>query len=106
MGENPIQIQKASRRFKSSTPLILFHDGGGTILPYCLLGDLQRSVWGISNPHLYDGGKFEGGIEEMAAWYAGSIRMRMPRGKVILGGGSPSSYLALACCGIDPNTQP
>lgn len=86
MEHNPRQIQKVSRRFKNASPLFLIHDGGGTVLPYCLLGDLQRSVWGIANPHLDDGGKFEGGIEEMASHYAGLIRKAMARGKILLGG--------------------
>lgn len=91
--ENPVQIQKVSRRFKSSVPLFLLHDGGGTILPYCLLGDMRRSVYGIANPHLYDGGRFEGGIEGMAARYAGLIRKTIPKGKVLLGGKSSDSQL-------------
>lgn len=79
-------IQKASRKHKSATPLFLFHDGGGTIIPYYLLESLDRNVWGISYPFLYDGGCFENGIKDMGELYAGLIRSKMPQGKVLLGG--------------------
>lgn len=84
--ENIVLIQKSSRKHKSAIPLFLFHDGGGTILPYYFLEGLDRNVWGISYPHIYDGGFFENGIEGMGELYAGLIRSKVPQGKVILGG--------------------
>lgn len=84
--ENPVLLQKASRRNKSAVPLFLFHDGGGTILPYYFLESLDRNVWGISYPHIYNGELFENGIEGMGELYAGFVRSKIPRGKVLLGG--------------------
>lgn len=84
--ENPVLIQKAARRYKSAIPLFLFHDGGGTVLPYHFLESLNRNVWGISYPHLHDGGTFENGIKGMGELYAGFIRGKVPKGKVLLGG--------------------
>ncbi|TGO07026.1 hypothetical protein BTUL_0345g00030 [Botrytis tulipae] len=83
--ENPVLIQKAPRRYKSAIPLFLFHDGGGTVLPYNFLESLSRNVWGISCPHLNDGGTFESGIKGMGELYAGYIRGKVSRGKVLLG---------------------
>lgn len=56
-----------------STPVFLIHDGGGTIFAYHCLEELNRPVYGISNPHFSDGNVFEGGIAEMGALYAGDI---------------------------------
>ncbi|EDN93375.1 hypothetical protein SS1G_09241 [Sclerotinia sclerotiorum 1980 UF-70] len=93
--ENPVLIQKAARRYKSAIPLFLFHDGGGTVLPYYFLESLNRNVWGISYPHLNDGGIFENGIKGMGEFYAGLIRGKVSRGKVLLGGWSAGGSIAI-----------
>ncbi|CAD6448955.1 e9ace0ac-dd26-4b35-b68d-f03de30a661a [Sclerotinia trifoliorum] len=93
--ENPVLIQKAARRYKSAIPLFLFHDGGGTVLPYYFLESLNRNVWGISYPHLNDGGIFEDGIKGMGELYAGMIRGKVSRGKVLLGGWSAGGSVAI-----------
>ncbi|TGO45655.1 hypothetical protein BCON_0375g00030 [Botryotinia convoluta] len=93
--ENLVLIQKAPRRYKSAIPLFLFHDGGGTVLPYYFLESLNRNVWGISYPHLNDGGTFERGIKGMGELYAGYIRGKVSRGKVLLGGWSAGGSIAI-----------
>ncbi|ATZ45187.1 Bcboa10 [Botrytis cinerea B05.10] len=93
--ENPVLIQKAPRRYKSAIPLFLFHDGGGTVLPYYFLESLNRNVWGVSYPHLNDGGTFEHGIKGMGELYAGYIRGKVSRGKVLLGGWSAGGSIAI-----------
>ncbi|KAK4226854.1 Alpha/Beta hydrolase protein [Podospora fimiseda] len=86
------------------TPLILIHDGGGTIFSYHCLGLLQpkRKLYGIANPH-YDQNpdsftpQFNGGgIPEMAAEYLSYIKKVFPwGGKIILGGWSLGGLVSL-----------
>ncbi|KAM7203024.1 alpha/beta-hydrolase [Rhypophila sp. PSN 637] len=69
-------------------PLVLFHDGGGTIFSYHMLGDLRRPVYGIANPHWGKETCFEGGMPEMARVYVDLMRKAVPSGKIIIGGWS------------------
>jgi pimeloyl-ACP methyl ester carboxylesterase len=79
------------------TPLILMHDGGGTIFAYHCLGELGRTVHGIANPHYESGARWEGGIPEMARTYLAFVESVVPPsgGDVILGGWSLGGLLAL-----------
>jgi len=76
-------------------PLVLFHDGGGTVFSYHLLGDVRRPVYGISNPHYNTQNAFEGGMPEMARHYVELIRKVIPSGKIILGGWSLGGLTSL-----------
>lgn len=69
-------------------PLILFHDGGGTVFNYHLLGDLSRPMWAISNPHYGKDTCFSLGIPEMAHRYISDMKKCIPSGKIIIGGWS------------------
>lgn len=81
---------------KPPTPLVLIHDGGGTIFSYYCLGDLGRPVHGIANPHFESGAVWEGGLPEMARRYLGYVKAAVPDGgDVILGGWSLGGLLAL-----------
>ncbi|KAK3297197.1 Alpha/Beta hydrolase protein [Chaetomium fimeti] len=85
-----------TRTPKAPTPLILMHDGGGTIFSYYCLGDLRRTVHGIANPHYETGRAWAGGIPEMARDYLGFVASVVPTGgDVILGGWSLGGLLAL-----------
>jgi pimeloyl-ACP methyl ester carboxylesterase len=55
-------------------PIIFIHDGGGTVWAYHCMDSLRRPVYGIPNPRFHDGGRWEGGIVEMATLYTNMIR--------------------------------
>ncbi|CAH0052360.1 unnamed protein product [Clonostachys solani] len=93
-GPNPSKIQSATGG--SLAPLVLIHDGGGTTFSYFFLGNLNRDVWVIHNPHYWSGEKVEGGIDAMARSYITLIRNAGLRGKIFLGGWSLGGYLSLA----------
>ncbi|KAK4189113.1 Alpha/Beta hydrolase protein [Podospora australis] len=97
---NPIQDGPPNRQpnnpwAKRPVPLVLIHDGGGTVFSYYCLGDLARPVWGIANPRYDSGEPWTGGIPEMATAYLRFIRQAVPRGKIILGGWSLGGLLSL-----------
>lgn len=99
-GPNPSQVQ--SRPFdeqkdssKSSLPLVLLHDGGGTTFGYWMLDNLDRDVWAIHNPHFWNGQPWEGGVNEMARHYIGLLQNEAIRGPILLGGWSLGGYLAV-----------
>jgi len=83
---NPFQVQDAPFRRRSAIPLFLIHDGGGTIFNYCMLESLERDVHAISNPRFEQGGRWEGGIGEMAEEYVRLIMKTCPRNRILLGG--------------------
>lgn len=86
---NPVLIQDYQSSSNISTPaipLILIHDGGGTVFQYFLLSPLSRPVYGIANPHFESGEPWSGGLPEMAAHYANLIQTAIPSGQILLGG--------------------
>jgi thioesterase domain-containing protein len=96
---NPSLIQEIPRSLAHinppPVPLVLIHDGGGTIYSYHCLGPLDRPVYGIHNPHYGTPSVWTGGIRQMAAHYASLIKSVVPRGDVILGGWSLGGLLSL-----------
>lgn len=84
--ENPVLIQPAPRVGGSNIPLFLIHDGGGTVFSYFLLGEIKRPVYGIHNPKFNSGGKWTGGIDQMARTYCEFVKKTKPEGDVLLGG--------------------
>lgn len=82
---NPFHIQKAPGAV-SRAPLVLIHDGGGTIFSYLKLASLGRSVYGIYNSRPAPYGKWEGGLRQMAEEYYALVKSVIPNGPVILGG--------------------
>ncbi|KAK4181497.1 Alpha/Beta hydrolase protein [Triangularia setosa] len=87
--------QAASPWSKPPTPLVLIHDGGGTVFSYYCLGELDRPVHGISNPNYDSGEPFPGGIQEMAKLYIKYIKNVVPRGNLMIGGWSLGGLLSL-----------
>jgi thioesterase domain-containing protein len=86
--ENPAPIQRGSPG-TGETPLILFHDGGGTVASYYCLGDLRRTVYGIHDPRFLVNMPWKGGLPEMARVYVELLRTVLSPGEnVILGGQS------------------
>lgn len=87
-GPNPtkVQITPAYKRANPPPPLVLIHDGGGTTFGYFMLGSLYREVWAIHNPHFFDGGAFEGGMDEMAHLYIKYMNDTGIKGNILLGG--------------------
>ncbi|KAK4044902.1 Alpha/Beta hydrolase protein [Parachaetomium inaequale] len=87
----------------NATPLILIHDGGGTIFSYYCLGNLAppaRAVYGIANPRYESGTAWAGGLPEMARAYQEFIKAAIPRGgDVIIGGWSLGGLIALEIAG-------
>ncbi|MCJ1464844.1 hypothetical protein MMC07_003459 [Pseudocyphellaria aurata] len=95
---NPILIQPpipSSNINVQTVPLVLIHDGGGTVFQYFLLSPIFRPLYGIANPHFESGAPWHGGLREMAAYYAKLIKMAIPSGQILLGGWSLGGYLAL-----------
>ncbi|PYI34248.1 alpha/beta-hydrolase [Aspergillus indologenus CBS 114.80] len=95
MEQNPYTVQSGPSESESTTPIILFHDAGGTIIPYFSLGDLHRPVYGISNPRFEQGGKWEHGLRQMGVIYTHLVRCVLKSGPLILGGWSLGGCLAL-----------
>ncbi|KAK1770687.1 Alpha/Beta hydrolase protein [Phialemonium atrogriseum] len=92
---NLIQDPQRSSERSSPTPLVLIHDGGGTIFSYYCLGSLGRPLYGIFNPNYHSGRSWAGGLPEMARHYVRLVRTVVPRGPVILGGWSLGGLLSL-----------
>ena len=108
MDDNPETVQPPSPSHPpSALPLILIHDGGGTSFAYHCLPPLPRAVYAIRNPRFDTGGRWAGGVREMAAVYAGMIRALISsssdfprrgasgRPEILLGGWSLGGYLSL-----------
>lgn len=71
----------------STVPLVLIHDGGGTIFQYHTLEQpLGRRMYGISNPYFGSDVCPLGGIPQLAREYIQAIRQTLRQGRVILGG--------------------
>jgi thioesterase domain-containing protein len=85
--ENPAEIQFVVPAISARLPLVLLHDGGGTIVSYFYLDELDRPVYGIADPLFNTDRTWEGGIPEMAAHYIGLIRRVIPGKKPFLLGG-------------------
>ncbi len=105
---NPNLIQDGLRppARHDATPLVLIHDGGGTIFSYYLLDDLGRRLWGIANPRFKTGVPWAGGLHEMATIYAGLVARAVPSGGVILGGWSLGGLLALETAHVLSQAHP
>ncbi|KAH7025263.1 Alpha/Beta hydrolase protein [Microdochium trichocladiopsis] len=98
MDQNPVVVQPGPLRGShaaAAKPLVLIHDGGGTVFGYFSLGNLKRKVWGVSNPHYSTAEPWAGGMDEMADHYIALIEKAGIRGPVLLGGWSLGGYLAL-----------
>ncbi|GAP85057.1 putative polyketide synthase [Rosellinia necatrix] len=77
-------------------PLILLHDGGGTTFSYHCLYPIGRTVYGIQNTRLDEGGYWETGVPGMASHYIGLIEKILPNGgEILLGGWSMGGLLSL-----------
>ena len=73
----------------SSIPLVMIHDGGGTVFNYWTLGPLHRQMYAISDPAFDSGAEWkgwEGGLKQMAELYCNMIRKEIGKGKILLGG--------------------
>lgn len=73
----------------ASIPLVLIHDGGGTVFNYWTLGSLRRQMYAISDPAFDSGAEWkgwEGGLKQMAELYCNQIRREIGKGKILLGG--------------------
>lgn len=105
---NPNLIQDGLRNAESrnSTPLVLLHDGGGTIFSYHLIDDIGRKVWGVANPRFKTHTPWEGGIHEMGVAYAKYVATAVPYGPVMLGGWSLGGLLAIETAAIIAKSYP
>ncbi|KAM4054542.1 thioesterase domain-containing protein [Hirsutella rhossiliensis] len=110
---NPVEVQfvPPHKRAKPPTPLVLIHDGGGTVFSYYLLGSLRRDVWAIYDPKYFDGEPWEGGMDEMARHYIDLLvkaGIAGIAGTIILGGWSLGCLLSLTMAHMlahDPSTN-
>jgi thioesterase domain-containing protein len=94
---NPVLIQNPppGTRGRHAIPLVLIHDGGGTIFSYYFLDDISRRLYAVSDPRFNTDKKWEGGITEMATHYSRLIKAAVPRGQIILGGWSLGGLTAV-----------
>ncbi|EKG09596.1 hypothetical protein MPH_13350, partial [Macrophomina phaseolina MS6] len=79
-----VQIQSPEAFNSETAPLILIHDGGGTIFQYFLLDSLRRPTYGIANPWFDDPKSFFGNMEDLASIYARAIRDAFKPGESVL----------------------
>ena len=73
----------------ASIPLVLIHDGGGTVFNYWTLGPLHRQMYAISDPAFDSGAEWkgwEGGLKQMAELYCNMVRREIGKGRILLGG--------------------
>ena len=73
----------------TAIPIVLIHDGGGTVFNYWTLGPLHRQMFGISDPAFDSGAEWRGwedGLKQMAELYCNMIRKEIGKGKILLGG--------------------
>jgi hypothetical protein len=90
MLDNPALIYEGPQNpwlDKQPAPLILLHDGGGTTFSYHCLYPIGRTLYGIHNTKLDEGGFWESGISGMAASYIELMETVLPDGGEILLGG-------------------
>lgn len=80
------EIDNPKDGYGSAIPLVLIHDGGGSIFQYFMVGSLGRTIYGIANPYFESGVRPEGGIPQLAKEYAEAIRGTIETGPVIIGG--------------------
>ena len=92
LDKNPTQIQRASKTQAENPPLVLIHDGGGTIFGYFALGSLNRDVYAISNPRFDSGARWEGGMDEMARTYIKFLEKADIKQPFVLGGKHPRNH--------------
>lgn len=98
--ENPNLIQDPIEpSWEQPTPLVLIHDGGGTIFSYYCLGLIDRPMYGIWNPYFEKEGSF-GSLNEMARTYLDFIKSVHPSGKIIIGGWSLGGLVSLEIASI------
>lgn len=94
MEPNPGLIQRGVDDHRNSTPLVLFHDGGGTTISYYRLGPMNRAVYGIADPHFLTGRQWAS-LPQMARIYANLIQSTLKTDRVLLGGWSLGGFIAL-----------
>ncbi|QIW98567.1 hypothetical protein AMS68_004085 [Peltaster fructicola] len=82
------EIYQGEREDEAATPIVLIHDGGGTVFQYYMLEYLGRRTYAIANPYFESGSKPEGGLPELAKEYVKAIQAAIGNGPVILGGWS------------------
>ena len=82
--EDPLSLIQLGRQGSSAEPLILIHDGSGLSIPYRSIGDLDRPLWGMSNPKTFGTDTWTD-LDAMAQAYAAKIFGNI-KGPVILGG--------------------
>ncbi|KAI0517897.1 Alpha/Beta hydrolase protein [Xylaria bambusicola] len=99
MLENPALIYEGPTSpwlDKQPAPLILLHDGGGTTFSYHCLYPIGRTLYGIQNARLDEGGYWESGISGMASHYIELLETALPKGgEIIIGGWSLGGLLSI-----------
>lgn len=70
----------------AARPLVLVHDGGGTVAAYRSLGAIEGDIYAISDPRFNDGLPWDGGIPEMAKVYLGLVKQAVPAREILIGG--------------------
>ncbi|KZT25437.1 polyketide synthase [Neolentinus lepideus HHB14362 ss-1] len=78
----PLQSSKTNNRL----PLFLIHDGSGLVNYYDRLSPLDRSIWGIHNPHFITGQPYDS-VVSMASEYVDFVT-KTSSGPLLLGGWS------------------
>ncbi|KAL8827913.1 MAG: hypothetical protein Q9191_002902 [Dirinaria sp. TL-2023a] len=96
--ENPLTLIQPGKAGSLSQPLVLIHDGSGVNLKYRNIQQLNRQLFGMSNPKAFSTETWTD-LANMAQSYATKISATID-GPVILGGQSPVTHQT-----HDRNTQ-
>lgn len=80
------EVYEAERSDEALLPIVLIHDGGGTVFQYFMLGYLGRQTYAIANPYFESGTIPGGGLPALAKEYVTAIEQELGKGPVIIGG--------------------
>lgn len=82
LDNQPIQLQSS---YSERAPLFLFHDGSGLCSVYYQIGNLDREVFGFSNPDFFNADRAPKKLQDMASRFVSAI-LAKKHSKVMLGG--------------------
>ena len=85
--EDPLTLIQPNEKESTSPPIVLIHDGSGVSLKYRNLHQLDRQLWGMSNPKAFTTDTWPN-LDAMARTYALKISTTI-QGPIILGGKLP-----------------
>jgi hypothetical protein len=80
------KVDEPEQGSPDTTPLVLIHDGSGTVFHYYMLGPLNRTLYAIAYPYFDSQSMPAGGLHQLATEYVAAIRETVGKGPIIVGG--------------------